>query len=267
MPQIGVDIITSNCEYAGSQWEINFAPGRGMRGPDNAFTFKNGVKEIAKQDGYLATFMSKPFADSAGSGCHTHLSLLRTEDGDERARRRRRPGRALRRGPPLHRWAAALREGDRRADRADGELPPAPPPAHVQPDEHLLGARGPFGPDPGEGRLGAVRATSSTARRAALSNPYLVGAALLSAGLQGIEDTVDPGPSSRPGLPAEDDPDFEKLPTVAPRVLTRSRTTRRRRSSSVRSSSTAYTAMRRYELSRLSDWVTDWERAEYLELF
>src|SRR5919198_236560 len=27
MPEVGVDIITANCEYAGSQWEINFAPG------------------------------------------------------------------------------------------------------------------------------------------------------------------------------------------------------------------------------------------------
>ena len=82
MPAVGVDIITSNCEYAGSQWEINFAPGRGLAGPDHAFTFKNGVKEIAKQDGYLATFMSKPYADSAGSGCHTHLSLLDADTGD-----------------------------------------------------------------------------------------------------------------------------------------------------------------------------------------
>ena len=76
MPKVGVDIITANCEYAGSQWEINFAPGRGLAGPDDAFTFKNGVKEIAKQDGYLATFMTKPWADHSGSGCHTHLSLL-----------------------------------------------------------------------------------------------------------------------------------------------------------------------------------------------
>src|SRR5262245_23976055 len=82
MPRVGVDIITSNCEYAASQWEINFAPGRGLAGPDNAFTFKNGVKEIAKQDGYLATFMSKPWADSAGSGCHTHLSLVQTDSGE-----------------------------------------------------------------------------------------------------------------------------------------------------------------------------------------
>src|SRR3970040_748422 len=59
MPKVGVDIITSNCEYAGSQWEINFAPGRALAGPDNAFTFKNGVKEIAQQDGYLATCVTK----------------------------------------------------------------------------------------------------------------------------------------------------------------------------------------------------------------
>src|SRR5207244_6329530 len=45
----------------------------------------------------------------------------------------------------------------------------------------------------------------------ALSNPYLVCAALLSAGLQGIEDRVDPGPSSATGLRAEADPDFEML--------------------------------------------------------
>ncbi|HEY7282412.1 MAG TPA: glutamine synthetase, partial [Actinomycetota bacterium] len=82
MPQAGVDIITSNCEYAGSQWEINFGPGRGLAGPDTAFTFKNGVKEIARQDGYTATFMTKPFAGGAGSGCHTHISLLQADSGD-----------------------------------------------------------------------------------------------------------------------------------------------------------------------------------------
>ena len=74
MPQIGVDIITSNSEYAGSQWEINFSPGLGLRGPDTAFTFKNGVKEIAKQDGYLATFMSKPFADGRRGAAATRTS-------------------------------------------------------------------------------------------------------------------------------------------------------------------------------------------------
>jgi glutamine synthetase len=44
MPEFGVDIITANCEYASSQWEINYRPGHGMAGPDRAFSFKNGVK-------------------------------------------------------------------------------------------------------------------------------------------------------------------------------------------------------------------------------
>ena len=30
---------------------------------------------------------------------------------------------------------------------------------------------------------------------------------------------------------------------------------------------TAYSTMRRYELSRFQDSVSDWERTEYLELF
>ena len=29
----------------------------------------------------------------------------------------------------------------------------------------------------------------------------------------------------------------------------------------------AYTAMRRHELSRFADWVSDWEREEYIDLF
>ena len=69
MREFGIDIITANAEYAGSQWEIVFGPSAGMAGPDVAFSFKNGVKEIAHQEGLIATFMSKPFGDSAGSRC------------------------------------------------------------------------------------------------------------------------------------------------------------------------------------------------------
>ena len=109
----GIDVITHNSEYAGSQFEITFAPGAGMAGPDVAFTFKNSVKELAHLHGYLATFMSKPFSGLAGSGSHTHVSLLDRESGknvfgDERdedgisdalpsVHRRKPPARPLRR--------------------------------------------------------------------------------------------------------------------------------------------------------------------------
>src|SRR4029079_6734140 len=82
MNAFGIEIITANCEYAGSQWEINFRPGAGLAGPDNAFSFKNATKEIAHAHGLNAAFMSKPFGDGAGSGCHAHVSLTSLDGGE-----------------------------------------------------------------------------------------------------------------------------------------------------------------------------------------
>jgi glutamine synthetase len=81
MSQVGVDIITANAEYGPGQMEINFSPAVGIAAADQAFTFKNGVKEIAQRSGYTASFMTKPYADQSASGCHYHHSLidLRTE--------------------------------------------------------------------------------------------------------------------------------------------------------------------------------------------
>lgn len=77
MSAVGVDIITSNAEYGPGQMEINFAPGNGIQAADDAFTFKNGVKEIAQRRGGMASFMTKPWIDQSANGCHYHLSLWR----------------------------------------------------------------------------------------------------------------------------------------------------------------------------------------------
>src|SRR5947209_15450983 len=81
MPQIGIDIITANCEYAPGQFEINYGAHEGLAAGDLGFTFKNGVKMIAHQLGYHATFMTKPFSDQSASGAHTHISLVSKSDG------------------------------------------------------------------------------------------------------------------------------------------------------------------------------------------
>jgi glutamine synthetase len=81
MSAVGVDIITSNSEYGPGQMEINFAPGTGIEAADAAFTFKNGVKEIAQRNGYMASFMTKPYADQSANGCHFHHSLLDVKTG------------------------------------------------------------------------------------------------------------------------------------------------------------------------------------------
>jgi glutamine synthetase len=81
MPEVGVDIITSNSEYGPGQMEINFGPASGITAADHAFRFKNGVKEIAQKNGYMASFMTKPYADQSASGCHYHHSLVDLKTG------------------------------------------------------------------------------------------------------------------------------------------------------------------------------------------
>lgn len=100
-----------------------------------------------------------------------------------------------------------------------------------------------------------------------MSNPYLVGAALVQAGLRGIEEGLSAPEPSKPGLPAEDDDSFEKLPVDIAESLDALEQQPAAKGFSGEEFITAYTTMWRYELSRYADWVSDWERTEYLELF
>ena len=266
MPQAGVDIITSNCEYAGSQWEINFAPGRGLAGPDDAFTFKNGVKEIAKQDGYLATFMTKPWSDSSGSGCHTHLSLVNAESGENAFGD---PDAADGLTDAARSFIGGLLKYARAID------------AVIVPTVNCLRRRRRHTFSPTniswgqEDRSALVRVKGGTPGSkhveyrapSALSNPYLVGAALIQAGLRGIEEGLPAPEPSKPGVPAEDDDSFEKLPTELEESLDALEQEPAAKEFFGEEFVAAYSTMRRYELSRFKDAVSDWERTEYLELF
>ena len=264
MRDFGVDIITANCEYAGSQWEINYAPGAGMAGPDLAFSFKNGVKEIARKEGLLASFMSRPFAGSAGCGAHTHISLLRVDGGknamsDEDAEAglskvgRQFIAGQLRHAPSIYALLAPTINCLKRRRRHTFS------PTNVS-----------WGP---EDRSAFVRVKGGSAESrhienrapSGLSNPYLVGAALLASGLLGIADKLELEPAAHP--PAEEDESRPKLPTTLEESLTLleqdERITEMLGSEFVK----AYTVMRRYELQRFADHVTDWELQEYLEIY
>ena len=71
----------------------------------------------------------------------------------------------------------------------------------------------------------------------------------------------------KPSVPAEEDDSFEKLPLELEESLDALEQEPATKEFFGEEFMTAYTTMRRYELSRFSDWVTDWERTEYLELF
>ena len=63
-------------EYGPGQFEVNLAHGPdALRACDEALRFRRIVKCVARRHGMEATFLSKPYADMAGSGLHVHLSL------------------------------------------------------------------------------------------------------------------------------------------------------------------------------------------------
>ncbi len=71
-----VPIEAFNPETGPGQFEINLHYSDALSAADHAFLFKNAVKEIAAQEGYVATFMAKPNSEWAGNSCHIHMSIL-----------------------------------------------------------------------------------------------------------------------------------------------------------------------------------------------
>ncbi|AFZ73511.1 glutamine synthetase family protein [Natronobacterium gregoryi] len=80
LEEMGFEVEASHHEVAEGQHEINFTYDDALSTADNVATFRTVVRAIAAEHGYHATFMPKPIARIAGSGMHTHLSLF-TEDG------------------------------------------------------------------------------------------------------------------------------------------------------------------------------------------
>jgi glutamine synthetase len=73
---VGIPVEYTHHEVGPSQHEIDMRYADGLRMCDNAMTYRITVKEIAHQHGVYATFMPKPLFGENGSGMHTHQSLF-----------------------------------------------------------------------------------------------------------------------------------------------------------------------------------------------
>ncbi len=78
--EMGIPIEQSNPEYAPGQVEVNIRYDEALLAADRVVMFRSLVKELALRHGYLATFMSKPFIEQSGNGFHSHHSLWK--DGE-----------------------------------------------------------------------------------------------------------------------------------------------------------------------------------------
>jgi len=74
---LGIDVERGHHEVATGQHEINFRYSDALSSADALMTFKYTVKAIAQAHDLYATFMPKPIAGINGSGMHTHQSLFK----------------------------------------------------------------------------------------------------------------------------------------------------------------------------------------------
>jgi len=77
LEEMGFEIEASHHEVAPGQHEIDFKYGDALTTADNIMTFKLVVKTIAHRNGLHATFMPKPIFGINGSGMHTNVSLFK----------------------------------------------------------------------------------------------------------------------------------------------------------------------------------------------
>jgi glutamine synthetase len=82
MQGAGIPVEFSKGEAWYGQHELNVRYADGVTAADRHVIYKNGVKEIAGLNGISATFMAKPSENDIGSSCHIHMSLVDRDSGD-----------------------------------------------------------------------------------------------------------------------------------------------------------------------------------------
>jgi glutamine synthetase len=77
LESVGIQIEYHHHEVGPSQHEIDMRFDDALAMADKTLTYRLVVKEVAAWHGYYATFMPKPLFGENGSGMHTHMSLFR----------------------------------------------------------------------------------------------------------------------------------------------------------------------------------------------
>jgi len=187
----GLDVFQVDHEDAHGQYELNFHHADALASADHLMLFKLAAHALAEKHGSLFSMMPKPFANQPGSGMHFHVSLW---DGTDCVfADRQRPLSALAghfiagvlaHSAALCALAAPTVNSYKRLVVGESLSGTSWAPAYV--------AHGP------NNRTALVRTLNGRFEWRvpdASANPYLASAALIAAGLDGIERELDPGPA------------------------------------------------------------------------
>jgi len=192
MQSCGLEVECHHHEVAtGGQTEIDLKFDSLLRSADKMLLFKYLVKNVASQNGKTVTFMPKPLYGDNGSGMHTHQSLWKGGEplfsGDGYAGLSQTAlwyiGGLLKHGPALAAIIAPTTNSYKRL------VPGFEAPVHLAYSRRNRSSacRIPmYSASPGAKRVEFRPPDPSC-------NPYLAFAAMLMAGLDGIENKMDPG--------------------------------------------------------------------------
>jgi glutamine synthetase len=263
-----VPVESSKGEWGRGQHEINFRHDEPLEMADMHVVFKQGLKEIVGQHGKCVTFMAKPWATEVGSSCHIHVSLwhqgknlfwrskgtlghrVRQGQGEGSKVFRQFLGGLMKHSPELCYFFASTINGYKRYQAASW----APTKMAWAHDNRTVGFR-----VVGEGNSFRIENRMPGAD----ANPYLAFAAMLAAGLAGIEEQLDCGEIYTgnayvdPGLPA-----LPKTLRQAGELLKQSALARQAFGNEVVE---FYAHTARLEADAYDNAVTEWERMRYFE--
>ena len=212
MLEMGLPMDKHHHEVAPAQHELGMIFGELTKTADRMQIYKYVVHQVAHAYGKTATFMPKPIREDNGSGMHTHLSIWKG-------------------GTPLFagngyaglselalffiggiiRHAKAVNAFTNASTNSYKRLVPgyeAPVLLAYSARNRSASCRIPYGAGPKAKRV-EVRFPDPTA------NPYLAYAALLMAGLDGIENRIHPGPAMDKNLYDLPPAELKDIPTVA----------------------------------------------------
>jgi glutamine synthetase len=224
MNQMGWDVHSFDHEDANSQFELDFAYTDVITTADRFVLWRMMTKLLARKHGFEATFMPKPYADRTGNGGHFNMSMADLETGENAFADDDDPRGAgvsklayqfiagvLRHAPAISALTAPTVNSYKRLIKSGSMTGFTWAPVYISYGAnnrtHML--RIPMG----GGRVES-RAVDTAA------NPYLAAAMLLGAGLEGIENDLDPGDPIRLNMYAQSDQQLADLGVkVLPRTL------------------------------------------------
>jgi len=258
MEEAEVPIESSKGEWGKGQHEVNFVYAAPLAMADRHMVFKQGTKEIAAQHGKAVTFMSKIDAAEVGSSCHIHLSIWRKSkslfwDGKKHQGSkyfRQFLGGLMKYSPELSYFYAPTINAYKRYQSASW----APTKMAWAYDNRTVGFR-----VVGEGNSFRLENRMPGAD----ANPYLAFAAMIAAGLAGVQENLDCGKLYEGNAYVDDKlPSLPKSLRDAADLLARSSLARRALGEAVVE---FYVHTARCEVQAFNDAVTDWERVRYFE--